>query len=362
MPFQYLDEPTPPAKKSKFVYLDDAPAASANAIVRGLVSGARLPLEIGGAVAGGIAGAPLGPVGAAGGGAVGYGIGKTAADALERVAGMRERITPKEALPEAASAAYEGLQAEALGLGLRAAAGNSAVRRGARKVAAKTGEMLSGVRKEFGERLFDDPGALLSESTESAGKKLGEVRKAEGLTYEKTVEEITDPQGSVAKGIVDDAFAWMKAGGKLDGPQLLQAKQALNTLIEMTPMKHKVRRADLFGLKNKLDEMLSALSGEESAASANYARASLGEKFKKVLPVNKGGDTSVTRTLFLPLMGNAGAAVSSLVPLVAAQSPAVSGAGISALGLGFKAAANPSFSRAVGSASMGFRKRKGERE
>jgi hypothetical protein len=49
----------------------------------------RPALELGGMMAGGIAGAPLGPLGAVGGGALGYALGDTGASALERFAGER---------------------------------------------------------------------------------------------------------------------------------------------------------------------------------------------------------------------------------------------------------------------------------
>lgn len=314
-----------------------------------LASAARIPLEVGGSVGGAALGAPLGPVGAVGGGALGFGIGRTAADALERMTGTMKPISLSEAPREAARAAYEGAQAEALGL----VAGSPTIAKAVGKGAAKFSEVASGVRKESGERLFNDPLAMFTQSTESAGKKLGDVRKAEGLVYKKTINEITDPIGSVAAKNVNDTFEILDSGGKVSGPELLRTKQSINALIEKTPMKEQVRRADLFELKNRIDEHLSELSGAEAKASKAYARSALGEKFKKILPVNKGGDTSVARTLFLPFLGNGGEAA-AMIPALVGQSPVLYGTGISALGLGFKAAANPVLRRTA--VSMGFRR------
>lgn len=79
-----------------------------------IAAAARPVLEMGGMVGGGILGAPAGPLGAAGGGALGYGVGKSAADLLSRSMGVQQ---PLQNLPQAAAEtiqnASQGAQAEA---------------------------------------------------------------------------------------------------------------------------------------------------------------------------------------------------------------------------------------------------------
>lgn len=90
--------------------------ASNNSILGALIESSRLPAEIGGSVVGGMMGLPLGPIGAAAGGALGYGVARTGMDALERTLGSKQRINLSEVPGEVGSALYGGAMAESGGL------------------------------------------------------------------------------------------------------------------------------------------------------------------------------------------------------------------------------------------------------
>lgn len=214
-----------------------------------------------------------------------------------------------------------------------------------KNVAAKTagalGRIQSGVEQRFGERLYKSPGAFYSPSEKAAGEKLGAFRAGKGLKkIVQTAKEIVSPEAAEARKYIVDIekqYALSKLG-RAEPPtpsQLLKAKQSINKIIEVTPFKQRETRADLFELKNSISDVLEKSVPGEKSASAKYAMSALGAKFRKLLPVTKSGDISLTRTIGLPIMepgtlkdlGILGAA-----PLVAAQSPFLAGAAISTAG------------------------------
>lgn len=91
---------------------------------------ARDILPAAGGVVGGAVGSGLGPGGTVTGGALGYGTGAQAADVLDVFLGLRQPEGFAEEAKSAAGNIYEGMQAEALGLG--AAAGLGALWKGAK--------------------------------------------------------------------------------------------------------------------------------------------------------------------------------------------------------------------------------------
>lgn len=127
-----------------------APAKKILGMNPATVSGmAKTFLEGGGAVAGSIMGAPLGPVGSVGGGVGGYGVGRELSNLLDEKLGLRQ---PPSNLGDVGHSllrdASQGLLAEATGLGLGAVAG-----RVANKIASKVGKSDSPLSREAQARL-----------------------------------------------------------------------------------------------------------------------------------------------------------------------------------------------------------------
>jgi len=117
----------------------------------------RPALELGGMLAGGVAGTPLGPLGAAGGGALGYALGDTGASALERLAGERPPVSSvQEALAGAGKSLLTG----------------GAIEAGAGLVGRAAGAIGSKILAPFGKQY------------EGANKTLDEMAQSKGVTLD----------------------------------------------------------------------------------------------------------------------------------------------------------------------------------
>lgn len=196
----------------------------------------------------------------------------------------------------------------------------------------------SGTRRQAGERLFRDPLALLKGLfAERAGKRLGAVREAAGMVEKPTVSEIVDTTGESSRKIAEQVLTALEEGQQVGAAQLLKAKQALGNLLEATPFPQKNRRRLLSEAQQRVSDMLGQLSGEEAEASAEFARSALGREFLRLFPVTKSGDVSLTRTLFLPTLGDGSGFLASL-PVALAQSPLLGGGLTAGAGISFKAA------------------------
>lgn len=187
---------------------------SSTSTLNSLVESSRLPAEISGSVVGGILGSPLGPIGSAAGGALGYGVARTGMDALERTLGTRDRINLSDVPGEVVSAMYAGAQAEAGGLVTGAAAklalrglGGAAKRflpgivkstagipEQATEIALKNPDVLSkapvssdSLSKTVGQPIID----AMTRTKQGIGKRFGDIyRKVAGM--EGPMQEIID--------------------------------------------------------------------------------------------------------------------------------------------------------------------------
>lgn len=176
-----------------------------------LSRGSRVALQTMGSMGGATAGAPLGPAGIFAGGALGYAGGSSAADLIDRLRGMKPPLaTLQRAAKETVGNIAEGAVAEGGGLVLSKFAGAPAVKKFLRTRSAAMGELMSGVKKESGERLFNDPGALFTRSSESTGAEVGALRKELRLVYEPTPAEIVDPEGKIASDIFEKTIKSMR--------------------------------------------------------------------------------------------------------------------------------------------------------
>lgn len=322
---------------------------------------ARPALEMGGAVLGGGMGlaSPV-PGGAAIGGTLGFAGGKSAADLLDRFIGTKKPLQNMgEAGAETLGNIRQGAENEIFGKIQGAALG--AVQKPLGKFMGNMGRVISGVNERAGERLFQDPGAFLSPSVAKAGEELGAVRKNLGIdTRRFSADNTLDPESSAARKFVKDALERMQTGpGKVPLSDLVKGSQSMDDIIEATPMRQRSKRAELFDLKNLFTDELEQVVPEERAAARKFSRSALADNFRKLLPVTKGGDVSVTRTLGLGLM-EGGGQVGAAIPAVLAQSPALTGAGIATAGAANKALQNPIMRRGIVAALQGLRKKKNE--
>lgn len=206
------------------------------------------------------------------------------------------------------------------------------------KAAGMAGRIQSGVEQREGARLFKDPGAFLSPPESVAGAKLGASRAERGLKkIGQSVKETVSPEATESRKYVEkisEKYSLSRLG-RSEPPtssELLKAKQSLNKIIEATPLKQRETRAELFELKNKVDDVLEKSSPGEKSASREYARSALAGKFRKILPVTKSGDVSLTRTIGLPAVNDSLVASLGAAGVGIVQSPFLGGAAISGAG------------------------------
>lgn len=131
MPENYFDQydgydsvpsPAPASGENHFDKYDQAEGVKESSWQQKLSSIARPFLEGGGAMVGGIVGAPAGPLGMVAGGTLGYGIGKQGSDRLDEALGVREpkqgMDIAKEAVSDLATGATYELGGAAVGAAL----------------------------------------------------------------------------------------------------------------------------------------------------------------------------------------------------------------------------------------------------
>lgn len=206
------------------------------------------------------------------------------------------------------------------------------------KVAGALGKIQSGVPSKVGERLFNDPGAFLAPSEKAAAQKLVAFREGAGLKkVPETIKEIVSPEAGEARKYVSkiaEQYQLSKLGRAepVTGSQLLKAKQSLDDIIEVTPVKQVQARAKLFELKNKITEVLEKAAPGDKGAALEYSRSALASKFRKLLPVTAQGDISLSRTLGLPAVQDSLPGALGAMAAGALQSPALGGLAISSAG------------------------------
>lgn len=300
----------------------------------------RPALEVGGALGGAALAAPGTPVASAAGGALGFAGGRAAADLIDRGIGLKAPLASAgEAAKETAKDIQGGAAQEALGLVLKAIP-SKVMENVLAKGAGVAGRLQSGVRAASGQRLFKNPSALFAPSTETVGAELGAAREAAGMASKPTVNEIVDTEGSTARRMARQVLNKIEQKLPVSPDELLKGKQAINKLIEKTPMMQRSQRRLLSQAGQQLSDALYAISPEERQLAGKYANSALGEEFRRFYPVTKTGDVSLTRTLFLPALRESGQALAAIPTALLAQSPFLGGLGISAAGGAYKALAS----------------------
>lgn len=172
----------------------------------------RPALEIGGATVGGALASPLGPIATVGGGALGYGAGKSAADLADRLMGLSAPLAVKDIPKETIGNLYEGAKQEATGLGI----GKLAVP--AIKATASGAKTLGkGAISVVSPGTFDDVKYYFD--------KPGEVKNA--LTREQLGNTVVSSQKAVSDAIrnLDES-----AKGTLSQSNTVQKEQLISAL------------------------------------------------------------------------------------------------------------------------------------
>lgn len=201
------------------------------------------------------------------------------------------KLTPSEAAINIGS--------EGIGLGVKALQpAVNAVGRGAARMA----EGASGLE-------YKTPGALRAAANDSsllfgpgkkaAGVPYGEILKSE--TIRPSIGTATD-----AKAVIDEGLAALNAGD-LTPQEAIVVRQAVDKA------KNSLPNYTFNNLRKMFDDIAKSVSAN---ADKGYNRAAISEALRMPLPINKGGQTSIMKSV----LGGA----TGLAPL-AAMSPAVQG-------------------------------------
>lgn len=293
-------------------------------------------METGAAIGGGMLGAPLGPVGVAGGGALGYGIGKSAADLTDRIRGVKEPIQNiPEAIGETAQNAYKGAQFEATNL----AAGpvikgalNNPVTRMFGKTAAGLGQWATNIKSQDYKTLFKNPEGILPGSLERASGAFAKASKEAGIPEEMTPDQLKSAIGPRAKKIVSEVYEKIFNGHQVTAAEAQNAKQMLDSVYPNPTAKNGKLLHALDTVRDAFQEVISKESPALRDANKQYSVAKAGSKFKSIFPKTMTSRPEFVRT---GLLG--GLALHHPVA-AAAATPIGQGIATAGAGLAFKGA------------------------
>lgn len=198
---------------------------------------------------------------------------------------------------------------------------------GALKAASPVGRALGKAAEGWSGLEYKTPG-ILNEAANDAGLITAPGRDAAGKLYEAAVD-----RGNIApelreamthKDLVDEAKQAM-AAGTLTPEGALVARQSLDAIKRSMPT------GNFLELRDAFDSIAKNVSAEADAA---FVRGIKADALRSPLPVNKGGGTSIAKSVIAKFAG---------WPALIASSPAVQGAVATGLG----AAARSSFPGAI---------------
>lgn len=250
-------------------------------------------LEAGGAVAGGLAGAPLGPVGAAGGGALGFGAGKAAADLLDRGLGRKPFLkNVPEAVSETGRNAMAGMAAESTGLvaskaipPILGAAGN---------LRNKLGEWATAIPEKNFKSVARNPMSMRPGLMEKAGDNFESSMANAGISKEITPEFIDRMRNPGQYAF--DTFKKLKTTGSITPQEALHARQSLDAIYPVPNNKNGSYIKMLDDIRDELQAAISKASPELQAASKDYAIAKSAQRFKSIFPQTNSGKPAYFRS------------------------------------------------------------------
>jgi hypothetical protein len=254
---------------------------------------ARPLLEGGGAVAGGMIGSPMGPLGAAGGGVLGFAAGKAGADFLDRGLGRKPLLTNlPEAAREVGNNLVSGVAAEATGQ----AAGKliPPLLRGFGNVGAKLGEWSTAIPEKDFYTVAKNPVSILPGTLGKAGQKFESAMSNAGISSEMTpeaIERLRNP-GKYAF----DTFSKLKTQGSITPQEALHGRQSLDAVYPVPNKKNGSYIRMLDEMRDTFQSVIANSSPELKAASKDYAIAKSGSKFQSLFPRTNSGKPAYFRT------------------------------------------------------------------
>lgn len=292
-PFQAVDKP-PFDPNQPFQASDAAPQPQQNYSTRNMIGDVARPLlEGGAAVAGGVIGAPLGPVGAVGGGALGFGVGKAAADLLDRGLGRKPFLQSiPQAIKETGSNALAGAEAEATGLA--ASKVIPPLLKGAGNLRNKLGEWATGIDNKDFQSVAKVPMSMRPGVMEKAGDNFSEAMGNAGISSELTPEAV-DRLRSPGK-YAFDTFNKLKTAGSITPQEALNARQSIDAVYPIPNKKNGNYIRMLDEIRDSFQQVISNASPELQSASKDYAVAKSAQRFKSIFPQTNAGKPNYFRS------------------------------------------------------------------
>lgn len=291
---------------------------------------ARPILEVGGSVGGGVIGSGLGPVGTFAGGALGYSLGKSGADLVDRFLGVKEPISNiDEAAKETVGNIYEGTKFETgnlvAGPILKKAIDNPVTNFIGRR-AVDIGSLASGIKPGEYKKVFENPEAMLPGQLNRAGKMFASAKESVGIPNETSPDALDAIKNS--RNRVISTYKKLYAGDQITPAEAQLAKQSLDYIRPTPNGKNGELLHHLDTIRNAFSDVISNASPELQNANKEYSIAKAGQKFKSIFPRTKSGDVSYLKSAAIGATG-----LKFSHPLIAAASTPV-GQGVITAGSG----------------------------
>jgi hypothetical protein len=316
---------------------------------RALATSPILPAA--GGMAGAVAGAGLASVPMAG---IGGAAGESARQLIARTLGFAAPETAGEAATDIGLQGAGQAAAQAGGKYILGPAGKAAIK-GAGKVGKAAIQLVTKVKPQDTQRVFQNPGSMLPGVMDKAKSAWDKAATKSGIkTGEGSELEVLKKLKGGAEDLMTETYEKILAGKPVTAAEVQLAKQAMD--VSLIPIAKNQRNGPLIALYSKVRgrfmDQLAKESPEMGAANTQLSKAFSAEKFKSLFPKNVDDSPALFRSL--ALMGFGGAeGYRSGDPLEgAAKFLALSPAGVgSAVALG-GLAAKPA--RLVGPAAARF--------
>ncbi len=271
-------------------------------------SGSYLPAI--GATIGGVAGSELGP-GSIGTAALGGAAGESLRQMIQRSRGQQSPQTSMEALKgiggqAALSAAGEGA-GQVAGAALRPLA--EPIKKAASKlgnVGAKGVEAITGLKvPDIAQTFKQGMRTYMAPSMEKAQDIFGSALKKEGIAARQPLKQLIDPQLTGARKVAIEVGEKLEKGINLTAEDALRGRQALDRIIEATPLRDRATRGSLMELRSSFDDVLSNKSGALANASKIYRKAIVKNNILNPIKLTKSGQYSAVAPMLASMAGTA---------------------------------------------------------
>lgn len=175
------------------------------------------------------------------------------------------------------------------------------------KVAAKIGEMMTGVKAKDLEQAADQGLSTYSApSMEKAQDIFGDAMAQEGIPSRPPLKQVIDPALSTARKVALQVGDKLEKGLDITAEEALRGRQAVDRIYNATPLRDRVTRGNLADIRTSFDAALSDKSGALADASTKYRQAIVKSNILNPFRITKQGQYSAVAPMIATLAATAG--------------------------------------------------------